>query len=93
MSVTEHPSTSVSPTQTGVEPQPWEQRDKEIMESLQRETQDVELTRRKNQALAELLRSWREEGDEEEQKEEWEFLRRALDEDRLSDRKLFPCDE
>lgn len=29
-------------------------------------------------------------GDEEEQRETWEYLKRALDEDRLSDRKLFP---
>ena len=36
-----------------------------------------------------LLRSLCE-GDPDEQRETWEFLRRALDEDRLSDRKLFP---
>ncbi len=29
-------------------------------------------------------------GDPDEQRETWEFLRQALDEDRLSDRKLFP---
>jgi excisionase family DNA binding protein len=45
---------------------------------------------RKNQAAIELLRSWREEGDEQEQRETWEYLKKALDEDRLSDRKLFP---
>ena len=47
----------------------------------------------KNQALIQLLRSWREDDDEEdarEQRETWEYLRRVLDEDRLSDRKLFP---
>ena len=46
----------------------------------------------KNQAAIELLRSWREddEYDEEEQKATWEFLKQALDEDRLSDRKFFP---
>jgi hypothetical protein len=43
-----------------------------------------------NQAAIELLRSWREEGDEEEQRETWEFLKQALDEDRLSNRPLFP---
>lgn len=43
-----------------------------------------------NQAALDLLRSWREEGDEQEQKETWEFLRQALDDDRLSDRPLFP---
>ncbi len=42
-------------------------------------------------ALSELLRSWTEEGDEQEQKETWEFLQKALDEDRLSsNRPLFP---
>jgi hypothetical protein len=43
-----------------------------------------------NQAAIDLLRSWREEGDEQEQRETWEFLKIALDEDRLSDRPLFP---
>ncbi|MFM2432525.1 MAG: hypothetical protein RLZZ511_3739 [Cyanobacteriota bacterium] len=43
-----------------------------------------------NQAAIDLLRSWREEGNETEQKETWEFLQTALDEDRLSDRPLFP---
>jgi hypothetical protein len=43
-----------------------------------------------NQAAIELLRSWREEGDEAEQRETWEFLQQALDEDRLSNRPLFP---
>jgi hypothetical protein len=49
--------------------------------------------RKKRLTLAEKLaitRSWRE-GDEQEQKETWEFLKKALDEDRLSpNRKLFP---
>lgn len=40
-------------------------------------------------ALIELLRAWRE-GDEQEQRDTWEYLKQALDEDRLSDRKLFP---
>jgi hypothetical protein len=43
-----------------------------------------------NQAAIDLLRFWREEGDEEEQRETWEFLKQALDEDRLSNRPLFP---
>ena len=43
----------------------------------------------KNHALIQLLKSWRE-GDEEEQRNTWEYLRQALDEDRLSERKLFP---
>lgn len=42
-----------------------------------------------NQAAIELLKAWRE-GDEEEQKDTWSYLKTALDEDRLSDRKLFP---
>jgi len=43
----------------------------------------------KNSALIQLLRSWRE-GDEQEQRKTWEYLKQALDEDRLSERKLFP---
>ena len=42
-----------------------------------------------NDAAIQLLRSWRD-GDENEQRETWEYLRQALDEDRLSHRKLFP---
>jgi hypothetical protein len=40
--------------------------------------------------LMAILRSWTEEGDAEEQRETGEYLIQALDEDRLSDRKLFP---
>jgi hypothetical protein len=43
----------------------------------------------RDKAIA-LLRSWVEEGDEEEQRETGEYLIRALDEDRPEDRKLFP---
>ncbi len=43
-----------------------------------------------NQAAIDLLRSWREDGDEQDQRETWEFLQTALDEDRLSDRPFFP---
>ena len=43
----------------------------------------------KNRALILLLRSWRE-GDEQEQRSTWEYLKQVLDEDRLSERKLFP---
>jgi len=43
----------------------------------------------RNAALIKLLRSWRE-GNEQEQQDTWEYLKRALDEDRISDRKLFP---
>ncbi len=44
---------------------------------------------RREKAVA-LLQSWIDDGDEEEQKETGEYLIRVLDEDRLSDRKLFP---
>ncbi len=43
----------------------------------------------KNLALSQLLKSWRE-GDEKEQRDTMQYLRKALDEDRLSDRELFP---
>lgn len=48
--------------------------------------------RSKNEAAIRLLRSWREydKEDRQEQKETWEYLKRVLDEDRLSERKLFP---
>jgi hypothetical protein len=44
-----------------------------------------------NQALA-LLQSWdvEESQEREEQRKTWEYLKQALDEDRLSDHKLFP---
>lgn len=48
---------------------------------------------RKHESLVQLLRSWDEEDeeeDEQERREAWEQLKRALDEDRLSERKLFP---
>jgi uncharacterized protein (DUF1778 family) len=44
---------------------------------------------RRQRAIA-LLRSWREEGNAEQQRETMEYLIKALDEDRTSDRKLFP---
>ena len=43
----------------------------------------------KSRDLIQLLRYWRE-GDEQEQRTTWEYLRQALDEDRLSERKRFP---
>lgn len=43
-----------------------------------------------NQGLIEWHRKWVEEGDEEEQRETFEYLQKALDEDRLSHRPLFP---
>ncbi|MBD2774639.1 hypothetical protein [Iningainema tapete] len=40
--------------------------------------------------LDEMFRRWDEEYDEEEQRETFEYLQKALDEDRLSNRPLFP---
>lgn len=40
--------------------------------------------------VVDLLQSWIDQGDAEEQKETGEYLIRVLDEDRLSERKLFP---
>jgi hypothetical protein len=47
------------------------------------------LQAKKNQALIQLLRSWRE-GDEQEQRSTLEYLKHAIDEDRTSNRKIFP---
>ncbi|MGH9754637.1 MAG: hypothetical protein ACREA2_17815 [Blastocatellia bacterium] len=44
---------------------------------------------RREKAIA-LVQSWIDEGDEQEQRETWEYLVRVLDEDRTSARKLFP---
>ena len=44
----------------------------------------------RRQKAIELLRSWRDPALAEQQKETGEYLIRVLDEDRLSDRKLFP---
>jgi membrane peptidoglycan carboxypeptidase len=44
----------------------------------------------RQQALSELLQSWEEEGDEQEQNETLQFIQQALNEDRLSNRPLFP---
>jgi hypothetical protein len=44
----------------------------------------------RQQALTHLLQSWEEDPDEQEQKETWEFLKQALNEDRFSNRPLFP---
>lgn len=40
--------------------------------------------------LVQLVQSWMDEGDTDEQRETLEYLIHALDEDRLSSRKLFP---
>lgn len=46
----------------------------------------------RNQRAIELLNSWCDvtEEEEQEQRETWEYLKQALDEDRLWSRKLFP---
>lgn len=43
----------------------------------------------RNAEAIKLSRTWTTEGDAEEQRETGEYLTRVLDEDRLSDRKLF----
>ncbi|MEG4844614.1 hypothetical protein QUB05_08985 [Microcoleus sp. F10-C6] len=43
----------------------------------------------RNQGAIELLRSWREEDDEQEQKETAEYLEQVIDEDPMSNRPLF----
>ena len=48
--------------------------------------------RERRTELVTLLQSWIEEGNPEEQQETGEYLIRALDEDRLADRPLFPPD-
>jgi uncharacterized damage-inducible protein DinB len=54
------------------------------------ETLEANRLTQQHKALKELTRQWIEEGDEQEQTETWEYLRQALDEDRLSNRPLFP---
>ena len=46
----------------------------------------------KSTKLVSLLQSWIDEDDTQEQQETGEYLIQALDEDRLSDRKLFPSE-
>jgi excisionase family DNA binding protein len=46
--------------------------------------------RERNQALIQLLRSWRDEGDEAEQRKAFEDLKQTLDEDRMGYRKIYP---
>jgi excisionase family DNA binding protein len=48
------------------------------------------IQREKNRAAIELLRSWREEGNEEEQRKAFEALKQTLDEDRMGHRKIYP---
>ena len=56
----------------------------------QAEEEARRIQREKNEALIQLLQSWSEEGDEEEQRQAFENLKRTLEEDRLGYRKLFP---
>ena len=52
----------------------------------------VAAQRKRNEGALRLLESWRNctEEEAEEQRETWEYLKRVLDEDRPSYRKLFP---
>jgi hypothetical protein len=50
----------------------------------------VEEQRKKNQRAIELLRQWREEGDEDEQRETFEALKEGLNQSHSSYRKIFP---
>ncbi|WP_226889608.1 hypothetical protein [Nostoc sp. MG11] len=50
------------------------------------------LLKEKQSKLVNLLQSWIDEDDAKEQQETGEYLIHALDEDRLSDRKLFPLE-
>lgn len=59
--------------------------------TLQLLTEQV-LVREKQNKVVNLLQSWLDEEDAEEQRETGEYLISALDEDRLSDRKLFPIE-
>ncbi len=59
--------------------------------ALQLLTEQVFL-KEKQSEVVNLLQSWIDEEDSEEQKETGEYLICALDEDRLSDRKLFPIE-
>jgi hypothetical protein len=47
------------------------------------------IQRQRNRAAIEALRRFRQSDDDGEQRETWDFLRQALDEDRPSYRKLF----
>jgi hypothetical protein len=50
------------------------------------------LPKEKKTKLVNLLQSWIDENDGEEQKETGEYLIQALDKDRLSNRQLFPVE-
>jgi hypothetical protein len=54
------------------------------------ENLETNILAQQHKSLSELTKLWIEEGDEQEQTETWEYLCQALDEDRLSNRHLFP---
>jgi hemerythrin superfamily protein len=56
----------------------------------EQETQETDRLTQQHKALSKLTKEWIEEGDEQEQTETWQYLRQALDENRLSNRPLFP---
>ncbi|MFM2311769.1 MAG: hypothetical protein RLZZ04_1045 [Cyanobacteriota bacterium] len=59
--------------------------------TLQLLTSFITLKRQETEAIN-LIQSWIDDPDTEEQQETGQYLIRALDEDRLSDRKLFPVE-
>jgi hypothetical protein len=70
---------------------------KPVLSELEPIPQKIDMTKlsleeriQRNQGAINLINSWVEEGDEQEQTETWEYLRKVLDEDRLSNRPLFP---
>jgi hypothetical protein len=76
------PSAPVLPTSTST--QAWT----DLLHWLEHRTPEEEAIR--SQAISDLFTSWEAEDDETDHQETWEFLKTALDEDRLSDRPLFP---
>jgi uncharacterized damage-inducible protein DinB len=59
-----------------------------VLQKLQSLTPEQKAHQR--QAVADLLQTWDAEDNAEDQEETWAFLQIALDQDRLSDRPLFP---
>jgi lipoprotein NlpI len=62
----------------------------ELSKTSKQQAQEADKLTQQHEALSKLTKEWIEEGDELEQTETWEYLRQALDEDRLSHRRLFP---
>ncbi len=60
-----------------------------MLRTLVRNTRTSDTIITKNTQAIALLTRWLHETDVDEQHETWEYLQRHLDEDRLSDRKLF----